>query len=252
MRTNTNTYYIDKNETSLFSYEFVRLKGLNKFFKNVSEQKIEFQDKFFKTYQGIDKEMVMYTLKRDLNDLIKLFRYYLEEKVINQSVKKLSQQIENIKPDYVINFNYTNTYELYGINRDDVCYIHGSVQDDNMVIGIRDIDEKNIDSIYFKKFFQRIQKHTAVIQWNKFGEVHSLSDPIRDACTYFFGHSLSNTDGDIIRNIYDNSQKIVVFYLNKPNKKDYEQKVINLIDTLGKDNVIQGMYSGKIEFLPIE
>ena len=35
-------------------------------------------------------------------------------------------------------------------------------------------------------------------------------------------------------------------------RKDYEQKVINLIDSLGKENVIQGMYSGKIEFVPIK
>lgn len=247
-----NTNYIVKNETSLSSYEFERLKRSNKFCKNVSEQKIEFQNNFFKAFQGIDKEMVMNTLKRDLNDLINLFKYYLEEKVINQPVTKMSKQIKNINPEYVINFNYTNTYEQYGISKEDVCYIHGSVQDDNMVLGIRDVDEKDIDSIYFKKFFQRIQKHTDVIKWDRFGEYHSLSDPIRDACTYFFGHSLSNTDGDIIRNIYDNSEKIVVFYLNKADKKDYEQKVINLIDTLGKDNVIQGMYSGRIEFLPIK
>lgn len=106
----------------------------------------------------------METLTKDLNDLINLFKYYLEKKVINQSVSLLSKQIESIKPEYVINFNYTNTYECYGINRRDVCYIHGSVQDDNMVLGIRDIDEKDINSIYFKKFFQRIQKHTDVIQ----------------------------------------------------------------------------------------
>lgn len=34
--------------------------------------------------------------------------------------------------------------------------------------------------------------------------------------------------------------------------KDYEEKLINLIDTLGKDNVIQGIYNNYIEFIPIE
>ena len=120
-----------------------------------------------------------------------------------------------------------------------------------MVLGIRDVNEKDIDSIYFKKFFQRIQKHTDVIKWDRFGQ-RSLSDTRREATTYFLGHSLSNTDGDIIRNIYDNSEKIIVFYLNKPNKMDYEQKIINLIDTLGKTDVIQGMYSERIVFMPIK
>ncbi len=43
---------------------------------------------------------------------------------------------------------------------------------------------------------------------------------------------------------------LIIFHLN--GQKDYEEKVINLIDTLGKENVIQGIYSGRIEFIPIK
>lgn len=239
-------YCIEKDNTSLESYEFDRLKLMNRFCEKSNTKKIELRDNYIKTYVGIDKNLMMEKLKVDLNDLIKLFKYYLEERVINQSVEKMSNQIEEINPDYVINFNYTNTYEHYGINRKNVCYVHGSVQDNNMVLGIRDIDEKDINSIYFKKFFQRIQKHTDVIQWDRFIEDHGLGSKFNIANTYFFGHSLSNTDGDLIRSIYENSCKINIFHLNI--QKDYEQKVINLIDTLGKESVIQGIYSGKIKF----
>lgn len=241
---------IDRSESSLYLYEFERLKLMDKFCEKSDAHWIRFQSMYFKAYEGIDKNVILETLKCDLNDLIKLFKYYLEENVINQPVTKLSKQIESINPDYVINFNYTNTYEHYGINREDVCYIHGSVQDDNMVLGIRDIDEKDIDSIYFKKFFQRIHKHTDVIQWDRFGKIQSLTETSREATTYFFGHSLSKTDGDLIRNIFANSRKIIILHLKGHN--DYEQKVINLIDTLGKEIVIQGMYSGQIEFIPIK
>ena len=246
----TSYSYIRKDKSSLYSYEYERLRLMDKFCKETGWGEVIFHDKYFKTYEGIDKNMILETLKCDLNDLIQLFKYYLEEKVINQSVTKLSDQIENIKPDYVINFNYTNTYEHYGINRQDVCYIHGSVEDDNMVLGIRDIDEKDINSIHFKKFFQRIQKHTDIIQWDKFGVKYSLSGTERNANTYFFGHSLSNNDGDLIKNIYENSRKIIIFHMES--RKDYEQKAINLIDSLGKESVIQGIYSGKIEFVPIK
>lgn len=241
---------IVKDSSSLESYEFERLRLMNRFCLKSDTQTIIFRDKYFKTYTGFDKKSIIETLKVDLNNLIKLFKYYLDEKVIKQSVTQLSKQIKSINPNYVINFNYTDTYKYYGINRQDVCYIHGSVRDDNMVLGIRDVDEKEIDSIYFKKFFQRIQKHTDVIQWNKFGNIQSLSETMREANTYFFGHSLSNTDGDLIRSIYQNSCKIIIFYLNK--HRDYEQKIINLIDTLGKDTVIDGMYSGKIKFEQIK
>lgn len=241
---------IKKNNTSLKSYEFERLKLMNRFCEKSTTQTIMFQNVYFKTYTGIDKNLVMEKLKRDLNDLIKLFKYYLEEKVINEPVEKKSKQVKEINPDYTIKFNYTNTYERYGISRQDVCYIHGSAQEDNMVLGIRDIDEKDINSIYFKKYFQRIQKYTDVIQWDRFGENHSTPHTTGNANTYFFGHSLSNTDGDLIRSIYENSCKIIIFHLN--GHKDYEQKIINLIDILGKAVVIDGMYSGKINFLPIK
>ncbi|MBD5453748.1 MAG: hypothetical protein HDR30_05455 [Lachnospiraceae bacterium] len=242
--------YIKKQFTSLKSYEYERLRLMNKFCEKVSPQTIIFQKRYFKVYQGIDKELIMKTLKKDLNDLINLFKYYLEKNVINQPISRFSKQIESIDPVYIINFNYTNTYEHYGINKKDVCYIHGSVQDDNIVLGIRDIDEKDIDSIYFKKFFQRMQKHTDIIQWDRFIENHGLGSKFNIANTFFFGHSLSNTDGDLLKKIYKNSQKIIIFHLES--QKDYEKKIINLIDTLGKESVIQGMYSGKIKFIPIK
>ncbi|MBD5088693.1 MAG: hypothetical protein HDT30_07770 [Clostridiales bacterium] len=242
--------YVEKNNTSLESYEYDRLKLMDRFCEKTSAQKIKLRDNYFKTYMGIDKNLVMEKLKNDLNDFIKLFKYYLEEKVINQPVTRLSKQIRNINPDYIINFNYTNTYEKYSINRQDVCYVHGSVQEDNIVLGIRDIDEKDIDSIHFKKFFQRIQKHTDAIEWNRFGKNQNLSETMREVTAYFFGHSLSNTDGDLIRSIYENSCEMIIFHLN--GQKDYVQKVINLIDTLGKESVIQGMYSEKIKFIPIK
>lgn len=246
----SDIYYIERSKSSLCSYEFDRLKLMNKFCKKPDSKILTLHDKYVKNYQGIDKKLIMDTLKRDLNDLIKLFKFYLEKNVVNQSVKKFSAQINDINPDYVINFNYTNTYKKYSIERQNVCYIHGSVQDDNMVLGIRDIDEKDINSIYFKKFFQRIQKHTDVIQWDRFIIDHGLGSKFNIANTYFFGHSLSNTDGDLINNIYKNSCKIIIFHLD--NQNDYEQKIINLIDTLGKEVVIQGMYSGNIKFVPIK
>lgn len=243
-------HYIEKNNTSLEPYEFDILRLMNRFCEKSNTQKIKIRDNYFKTYEGINKKLVMEKLKNDLNDLINLFKHYLEEKVITQPVKKFSKQIEKIKPNYVINFNYTNTCEQYGVKRQDICYVHGSVQDDNMVFGIRDINEKEINSIYFKKFFQRVQKHTDTIQWDRFGKNQSPTGTMREATTYFFGHSLSKTDGDIIRSIYENSRRTIIFHLNC--QKDYEEKVINLIDTLGKENVIHGIYSGRIEFVPIK
>lgn len=243
-------FMISRESTTLYSDEFDKLMLMNKLIKRCNGARILLNDELFTQYNWIDKEKVMNILKYELEELIYVFRYYLENNVMNQNIEKLSDQVLEIEPEYIVNFNYTYTCEKYGIKRDNVCYIHGSIQDKNMVLGIRDIDEKDIETIYFKKFFQRLQKHTDVIQWDRFIEYRGLGSKFNIANTYFFGHSLSNTDGDLIRNIYENSCKINIFHLSS--YKDYEQKVINLIDTLGKESVIQGIYLGKINFIPIK
>lgn len=43
---------------------------------------------------------------------------------------------------------------------------------------------------------------------------------------------LDKSDNDIIREIYEYSSSIIIFYQTE--NKDYEQKIINLIDTLEK------------------
>ncbi len=54
-------------------------------------------------------------------------------------VKKKSI-IDEIKPDYVISFNYTHTYNrIYNIDENNICFIHGECcqnKNNNMVLGI--------------------------------------------------------------------------------------------------------------------
>ena len=223
------------------SFEFERLRLMsNNIVKKSDMSSIEFNSSIFRKYQDIDKNAVIDILRRDMDRLISLFRLYLEIHVMNEKGNKISKQIKELNASYVVNFNYTNTYKLYEIQKENVCFIHGSVTDKNMVMGIRDIDESNLDTIYFKKYFQRIQKHTDLINWEKFDE---------STISHFFGHSLSNTDGDIIRQIYQHSLKIIIYYM--PQNKDFENKIINLIGSLGKNEVIEGMHSGRIEFTKI-
>lgn len=71
--------------------------------------------------------------------------------------------------------------------------------------------------------------HTDTIQWNKLNEIesaklykignYSYSYWSNKPITYFFGHSLSNTDGDLIQNIFKNSEKIKIFYSTFPQAK---------------------------------
>ena len=246
-------YYIERSKTSLLYYEFDML-GVFKEFVSIHAANIyEFNDKYFTRYQGINKLKVTNKLRVELEDLITAFRYYLQNEVQNKNIIKISQQIKDIKPRYVINFNYTNTYKKYGISDSDVCFIHGSVDKGNIVLGIKDADEKDIDFIHFKKYFQRIQKKSDIIDMEKLIDgKHISGDIIQQVYIHFFGHSLSDADGDIIRSICDHNTKIIIYYMDDKNSRDYEQKVINIINVLGKENAIRGMRIGRIDFVAIK
>lgn len=88
-----------------------------------------------------------------------------------------SPDINELKIDYVLSFNYTHTFsKLYKISeeinaekREPFDYIHGetskqhNVKTNNMVLGIDEFlfkkrKNRDIEFIAFKKFYQRIYK----------------------------------------------------------------------------------------------
>lgn len=209
---------------------------------------------YLHSFRKINKDLLLRNLNRDLKDFIEVFYYYLQQEIIKKPVEILSRQIKDIEFSYVINFNYTNTYRLYNIEDKDVCFIHGSVISgaDSMVLGTRDVEKENLDFIYFRKYFQRIQKKADQLVRLKIVTSAGLYDMYReegDANVYFFGHSLSNTDGDIIREIEEYSKRLIIYYYDQ---RDYEQKVINLIDVFGKEKALRLINGGKADFIQLE
>lgn len=150
-------------------------------------------------------------------------------------------QIKAINPLYVISFNYTDTYKVYGIKPEDVFHVHGSLYKDNMVLGFNDDEPENLDFVYFKKYFQRMQKLTGYIDELK---LYYNGDA---ALIHFYGHSMDKTDGDIIQKLRSMANGFVIY---KYNQEDYEQKVINLIDVFGKKDATNMIQTGWIKFVP--
>lgn len=106
----------------------------------------------------------------DLNRLIKALEIYLIMCVERTRCNPLPD-IMNIQPQYVISFNYTHTYHRTYEKSTEVDYIHGTVNStqekrrNNMVLGIdeylsEDRKDKDLEFIYFKKYYQRIYKKT--------------------------------------------------------------------------------------------
>lgn len=216
------------------------------------EKEFELSD-YNKVY-GLNTQKIIGKLRKELEGLVRaLENYFILETGLNPVDKTSSKlkQIADIRPSYVISFNYTTTYELYGISEDNVYHVHGKINSNpnNMVLGFNDEDEENLDFVYFKKYFQRIQKRTGYIDEDRFhvlGNQYSITDvPV---VTHFYGHSMDATDKDVIEKLYDLSKQFIIYYLNQD---DYEQKVINLISVFGKENATDDIQQGRIKLVEI-
>lgn len=192
----------------------------------------------------------------DLERLTRALEIYLSAFVEKIQTGIRISVIDCLTPDYVINFNYTNTYErIYGKGK--VYHIHGkadinhSIEDNNMVLGIdeywigEDQDEKTNFTI-FKKFAQRIQKHTGNDSYRYMEEIQKQFKAKKDTWSgnvdmtkthsdgisevYIFGHSLDITDKDILSSfIGDDATSVIVYCMDKGTEGELIANTIKLI-----------------------
>ncbi len=163
----------------------------------------------------------------DLERLIYALEQYLIEVAEKKDADKLSI-IENIHPDYIINFNYTHTYERLYNDKIPVFHIHGECgkKENNMVLGIDEYwtDEEcdnHTNFAIFKKFVQRVQQKTGTthIKWlNEIHKIYQAENEMSDI--YTFGHSLDITDKDILQGFFTSDATRIHIYC-----KDKKMKV---------------------------
>lgn len=223
------------------------LKSFTKYVEKTNVQVFQMLSKWVNPYKELDKRKLLIALRNELDEVITVLNFYLCEHVEMQRVEIFSEQIKNIEPMYVINFNYTNTCNrIYGIAENRILYVHGKVHSwfNNMVLGIEDNDDENLDFVYYKKYFQCIQKRLKGLDCKQLEKTWGLN-----CKAYFFGHSLSKNDGEKIIEIEKSVQQMIIFYMNQ---EDYERKIINLIKIFGKKNAVEKFRTNKIVFIEIE
>lgn len=220
-----------------------------------------FIKKYYTEHKSQDATMkyLKERLLLDLNKLIRCFEIYLEDFVKNINKRLLSLDIYNLKVDKVLTFNYTNTYlKLY--NDDVECdYIHGksdinnTMVTNNMVLGINDYLKEserftNTQFIEFKKYYQRLIKLTNSHYKKWLDEINNKNQNVIHN-VYIFGHSLADTDHDILREFINNPKlKITIFYNNS---NQYSSQICNLVHLIGPDKLNEWVYQArpKIQFI---
>ena len=239
-------------------------------------------------------------LLEDLNKLIRALEIYLAICVKGRKCEALPL-IKKINPDFVLSFNYTDTYEyIYGKTAD-VDYIHGTVnstqeKENNMVLGIDEYlskkrKDKDLEFIYFKKYYQRIYKQTGcdykhrvskiqkeykeyvdskkkkkklqnihrrngkntLYELGKLGNaINRIRKEFPECNVYFFGHSLDVTDKDIIRDLILNDNINTTIYAY--DREAMGKQIVNLVKVIGQSELIKrtGGNKPKIKFKILE
>lgn len=195
-------------------------------------------------------------------------RFFVMDHVFSNGSKHtpLAKIFEKDKPDFILSFNYTDTYYRYFDPRIDIGiqHIHGELRSKStlnsaikeadylhspLVLGFHNEEKfetsEDIQLLWFEKFYQRIlcKTGTEVFSW-----VKDHIDVNFDINTIIYGHSLDKTDGDFIRFIFEKSSKITVYY--------YQETVLprlisNLITIFDRNKVNYYYSNGILQFQPI-
>ena len=232
------------------STQRVLLKDIKSIFNDNGEE-YEINKKFITAWNTIDTDEVMKNMEEQLSDLESILRLYLkyaEKKYRDEDKYKIDEQINSISPDYVINFNYTDTIsEIYNIDKEKICYVHGSIDKENIVLGY---DDKNStqEEIVFKKYYRRIIKGTDKIEWKNM-HVDDGYGGYHEKNIHFYGHSLDISDEDILCKLMTSRAKKIIYYMDNV---DYATKIKNVILLLGKDEALKKIHNKEIEFVQIK
>lgn len=258
--------YIDRKN---FNVNEMSIAGLwNEYFE-VESLTIILKSQYGSVQYGILKKKILKSMRESFDEFINAFEIYLYEFVYREKNVPILDQIRRISPKYVVSFNYTLTEKLYGIKEENVHHIHGMMRENlsdgknNMVLGVNEQENQDMDFIYFVKYFQRIQKASGVKYKHFVRSYYRRNDIGRmvkeEYRLHVYGHSLDETDEDILKYMIGhigeqgqlilNPKQVVIYYYDE---SDYEQKVINLIKLYGRPIVEEFIENEKFKFIPTD
>lgn len=199
-------------------------------------------------------------LYQDLMNFAFCFELYLKTVVeeelnaYNPDGQSVPQLIRDISPDYVLTFNYTQTFErLYSglVSAKNIHHLHGEIRADssapssNLIFGFHwpdaMSDSRPSNFIWFEKYFQRIllDRGPHFYRW-----LHRNGWNLN---TVIYGHSLDVTDRDILVSIIEQSSQTTIYYHSESAKAPL---VMNLVKLLTPEILAQYHADSKIVLRP--
>ena len=198
-----------------------------------------------------DKKKIFEELYEKLLDFSKALRLYFDcfvestfDKLCNDEYIKTHKIKLLQQADIALSFNYTSTLEkLYFTDK--AYHIHGTINDKNIVLGVNANGADDAVLIKFKKYYQREFYETDVSYINWYRET------IRDKKKYrvvVIGHSLDETDKDIISTMFLNASEIHIAYYDNECKDNY---IANIVKIFGEDGWDRFRKDQHLQFVPL-
>ena len=170
-------------------------------------------------------------LKESLRELIYILNRYLV--IVNKiEIDECYLDVINFMPTHIINFNYTNTFSR-AYKKLEIDYIHGSIdnQDNSTIVlgfeGMND-EKRDIEFGEFLKYIQMVQNDITI-------DCYAEMQKTNNNESTFFGHSLDETDKDIIMKIIECSSRVNILYKDNDMKKSI---IKNLIKIYGRKDFV--------------
>ncbi len=251
-----------KSEKKAIKY-IIKNKFLGKLYNNEYKNWFDIEQSYFFELEYLLKKNNLNQVKQLNNELEQIKKYL--KKYLTNIKPKYSNNIENFFGTYflrkmniyVINFNYTNTFDSYTnsfrynleqgyFTNIDTNHIHGTLKED-IIFGYGDdtnnkyqeIKNKDEDE-YLKNF-----KTTSYLMNNRYFDILSKLEDFKDYETYVIGHSLGRTDKTLLKEIFDN-EKCLNIHLFKRNdieedesKKSYTSLINNISRILDNEKDVR-------------
>ena len=198
---------------------------------------------FIDVWGRIDKNRIFLQIEKELSELSKMFEYYLVhiEPTLRDELRPIDL-ISKLDPSYVISFNYTDTIEsVYGVPEEKVCYIHGKINRHNIVFGYNDDKDEFSEDLMFTKYYRRIINQTETIRFNELFRLDG-GFPVYKLL-YFYGHSLSASDKDILYSLFSKNNKVCIYCRDE---RERAERIRNLIQIIGKEKTVSRIQNAEV------
>ena len=214
----------------------------------------EYLIKKYNFFTDINLDKITKYLYQELIHFKTIFNYYFEVFVFpfydNVKIKIDRTLFASINKHFT--FNYTPTFEKIYKKSNTTNFLHGTIDSNTnqIVLGINEIPNNQIDKKYFlpfTKYFQKLNNNTDYIFIKEYDKKKSYN-----YIFFFWGHSLDSSDEDYINEVFDfvetvrsSIKKIVVIYHDDNSKSNL---LINLLNIRGKKNIQEHMRTGTLTF----